>query len=151
MYERRLSNANKLLIEPIDRDAEDAVRGRDGYDFYGYRLRVEASRGGGRDGGDRFGGGYGGGGGGRGREQTLPRYHPDVNRSKGTGYRVLVKGLPRSASWQDLKVSSAPGRRGVGNCHHQGYVKPLKCNGYNHYVPAQCIFERRHDFRLLFC
>uniref|UniRef100_A0A915EUG8 RRM domain-containing protein n=1 Tax=Ditylenchus dipsaci TaxID=166011 RepID=A0A915EUG8_9BILA len=31
------------------RDAEDAVRGRDGYDFDGYRLRVEFTRGQGRE------------------------------------------------------------------------------------------------------
>ncbi|PWA67425.1 hypothetical protein CTI12_AA314830 [Artemisia annua] len=45
------------------RDADDAIRGRDGYDFDGHRLRVELAHGG----------------------------------------RVLVTGLPSSASWQDLK------------------------------------------------
>lgn len=83
------------------RDAEDAVRARDGYDYDGYRLRVEFPRGGGpgvrgggagRGGGDRFGGGGGGGArGGRG---------PPARRSD---YRVLVTGLPPSGSWQDLK------------------------------------------------
>lgn len=34
------------FVEYTDpRDAEDAVRGRDGYDFDGYRLRVEYTRG----------------------------------------------------------------------------------------------------------
>ncbi|VDM43182.1 unnamed protein product [Toxocara canis] len=90
------------------RDAEDAVRSRDGYDFYGYRLRVEFPRGvgprgpGGRPlyGNDRGhgssrrdSGSYGGGssrGGGTGRR---------------TNYRVIVTGLPVSGarSWQDLK------------------------------------------------
>ena len=31
----------------IDRDAEDAVYARDGYDYDGYRLRVEFPKGGG--------------------------------------------------------------------------------------------------------
>ena len=71
------------------RDAEDAVRGRDGYEFDGQRIRVEFPRGGrGRSGG--FGGG---GGGGRGRG-------PPPRRSE---YRVLVSGLPPTGSWQDLK------------------------------------------------
>lgn len=86
------------------RDAEDAVKARDGYDYDGYRLRVEFPRGGGpgsfRGGGrnsDRGGrggdGGGGGGGGGRSRG-------PQTKRSQ---FRVLVSGLPPSGSWQDLK------------------------------------------------
>lgn len=31
----------------LNRDAEDAVKARDGYDYDGYRLRVEFPRGGG--------------------------------------------------------------------------------------------------------
>uniref|UniRef100_A0A671WPJ6 RRM domain-containing protein n=1 Tax=Sparus aurata TaxID=8175 RepID=A0A671WPJ6_SPAAU len=58
------------------RDAEDAVYGRDGYDYDGYRLRVEFPRSG------RAGGGALG-----------PR----------SEYRVVVSGLPPSGSWQDLK------------------------------------------------
>ncbi|OWF39773.1 serine/arginine-rich splicing factor 1-like [Mizuhopecten yessoensis] len=85
------------------RDAEDAVRKRDGYNYDGYTLRVEFPRGargppsfGGGGGGDRGsfggrGGGGGGGGGGRG---------PPSRRSE---FRVLVSGLPSSGSWQDLK------------------------------------------------
>lgn len=99
------------------RDAEDAVRGRDGYYYDGYRLRVEFPKGkgprgvGGRllwdDGGDdpyfdpRRGGGdrdrrddRGGGGG------FLGRGAPPGRR---TGHRCLVTGLPPSGSWQDLK------------------------------------------------
>lgn len=80
-----------------ERDAEDAIRARNGYDYDGYRLRVEFSRGkdgsssgrpGSRDGfrdEGRRGGGRGGGGGRR------------------TEFRVIITGLPRSASWQDLK------------------------------------------------
>lgn len=92
-----------IIITATLRDAEDAVRGRDGYDFYGSRLRVEIAR------------GPGGGG---------PPPAPANFRGRGTGYRVLVKGLPQSASWQDLKVPSrtvvdTAGARllGVGRCH----------------------------------
>ncbi|KAK8614554.1 hypothetical protein V6N13_068354 [Hibiscus sabdariffa] len=71
------------------RDAEDAIRGRDGYDFGGQRLRVELAHGGrGRSSSDRHSS-YGGE---RGR-----------GPSKRSEYRVLVTGLPSSASWQDLK------------------------------------------------
>ncbi|XP_011211332.1 probable splicing factor, arginine/serine-rich 3 [Bactrocera dorsalis] len=81
------------------RDAEDAVKARDGYDYDGYRLRVEFPRGGGpgsfrgnrNDRNRNDGGGRGGGGGGRG---------PPTKRSQ---YRVMVTGLPSSGSWQDLK------------------------------------------------
>ena len=67
------------------RDAQDAARGRDGYDFYGNRLRVEMSRGA-RDRG--------------------PPPAPPTFRGRGTGFRVLIKGLPISASCKDLKVSA---------------------------------------------
>ncbi|XP_020538353.1 serine/arginine-rich-splicing factor SR34 isoform X2 [Jatropha curcas] len=72
------------------RDAEDAIRGRDGYDFDGHRLRVELAHGGrGHSSSDRHSS-YSGG---RGR-----------GVSRRSEYRVLVTGLPSSASWQDLKV-----------------------------------------------
>ncbi|XP_022757986.1 serine/arginine-rich-splicing factor SR34-like isoform X2 [Durio zibethinus] len=71
------------------RDAEDAIRGRDGYDFGGHCLRVELAHGGrGRSSLDRHTSHSGG----RGRG---PSRHSE--------YRVLVTGLPSSASWQDLK------------------------------------------------
>lgn len=70
------------------RDASDAVRGRDGYDFYGHRLRVEIAKGSAR-GGDRDRDRYS-----RSSREFRPRQ---------TGFRVTVKGLPMSASWQDLK------------------------------------------------
>lgn len=86
------------------RDAEDAVRGRDGYEVDGQRIRVEFPRGGrgGRSGGGGFGGGggggggYGGGGGGGGGGGR----GPPPRRSD---YRVMVSGLPPTGSWQDLK------------------------------------------------
>ncbi|KAM0827314.1 hypothetical protein ACQ4PT_054942 [Festuca glaucescens] len=72
------------------RDADDAIYGRDGYTFDGYRLRVELAHGG--------------------RGQS---YSHDPPRSFSSGrhggvsrrseYRVMVDGLPSSASWQDLK------------------------------------------------
>uniref|UniRef100_A0A7C8YKJ9 RRM domain-containing protein n=1 Tax=Opuntia streptacantha TaxID=393608 RepID=A0A7C8YKJ9_OPUST len=71
------------------RDAQDAIDGRDGYDFDGHRLRVELAHGG------------------RGHSSSTDRYssHSGGRRgvSKHTEYRVLVSGLPSSASWQDLK------------------------------------------------
>ena len=74
----------------ISRDAEDAVYARDGYDYDGYRLRVEFPKGGGGSfRGGRSDGGRGGGGRG-----------PPARRSQ---YRVTVTGLPPTGSWQDLK------------------------------------------------
>ncbi|CAN4101929.1 unnamed protein product [Withania somnifera] len=75
------------------RDADDAIRGRDGYDFDGHRLRVELAHGG------------------RGNSSSNDRYNGGHNSSrnnkfgapKRTEFRVLVTGLPHSASWQDLK------------------------------------------------
>jgi len=64
------------------KDAEDAVYARDGYDYDGYKLRVEFPKGG----GGSFRGGRGRG--------------PPAKRSQ---YRVLVTGLPPTGSWQDLK------------------------------------------------
>lgn len=63
------------------RDADDAVHARDGYDYDGYRLRVEFPRGGGPGG---FRGGRGGGD--RGRSSR----GPPARRSQ---FRVLVTGL----------------------------------------------------------
>ena len=90
------------------RDAEDAVYARDGYDYDGYRLRVEFPKGG----GGSFRGGMGGGRGGRGEptcylisKQIMNVYYmywlgPPARRSQ---YRVMVTGLPPTGSWQDLK------------------------------------------------
>ena len=61
---------------------------RDGYDYDGYRLRVEFPKGG----GGSFRGARGGGSG-RGRG-------PPARRSQ---YRVMITGLPPTGSWQDLK------------------------------------------------
>ncbi|KAJ7567907.1 hypothetical protein O6H91_01G011500 [Diphasiastrum complanatum] len=81
------------------RDAEDAIRGRDGYTFCGNRLRVELAHGGrgpaaSMDRHSSYNSGGGGSGGGGGRPGGVSR------RSE---YRVIITGLPSSASWQDLK------------------------------------------------
>ncbi|XP_030501604.2 serine/arginine-rich splicing factor SR34A isoform X1 [Cannabis sativa] len=83
------------------RDAEDAIRGRDGYNFDGCRLRVELAHGGsgrGPSSSDRRGG-YGGGGGSSGGGGGTGRF----GVSRHSEFRVIVRGLPSSASWQDLK------------------------------------------------
>ncbi|AEE28400.1 SERINE-ARGININE PROTEIN 30 [Arabidopsis thaliana] len=71
------------------RDADDAIYGRDGYDFDGCRLRVEIAHG-----GRRF-------------SPSVDRYSSSYSASRApsrrSDYRVLVTGLPPSASWQDLK------------------------------------------------
>lgn len=95
------------------RDAKDAVRSRDGYDYDGYKLRVEFPRGRERGPGGVFKGG---------RDDS--RYRPRSSAStKRSSYRVKVtgnskvlcvwandgyhgdflSGLPPSGSWQDLK------------------------------------------------
>lgn len=87
------------------RDAEDAIRGRDGYNFDGNRLRVEIAHGGRGPppaSVDRYsiyssGGGRGGGGS---ASENGGRAGGVSRRSE---YRVTVTGLPSSASWQDLK------------------------------------------------
>lgn len=78
----------------LSRDAEDAVKARDGYDYDGYRLRVEFPRGGGP-------GSYRGNrGNDRSRGEGRGNRGPVTKRSQ---FRVLVSGLPASGSWQDLK------------------------------------------------
>lgn len=86
------------------RDAQDAIRGRDGHEISGNRIRVELPQS-----KDRQytaasgGGGYRGGGGGT-RGQFSGR-----GRGRGGGpprrsdYRLLVSGLPPTGSWQDVK------------------------------------------------
>ncbi|CAD6272477.1 unnamed protein product [Miscanthus lutarioriparius] len=71
------------------RDAEDAIYGRDGYNFDGHRLRVELAHGG--RGPSSF--------------DRSSSYSSAGQRgaSKRSDYRVMVTGLPSSASWQDLK------------------------------------------------
>jgi arginine/serine-rich splicing factor 1/9 len=74
------------------RDADDAVYGRDGYDYDGYKLRVEFPRGG--------GGSFRGGRSGASSSSSSRNRGPPSRRSN---YRVMVTGLPPTGSWQDLK------------------------------------------------
>lgn len=71
------------------RDAEDALRGRDNYNFDGNYLRVEFAHGG------------------RGPPPSSDRNHShNSGRSvvpRQSDFRVYVSKLPASASWQDLK------------------------------------------------
>lgn len=81
------------FVEFMDpRDAEDAIKARDGYNYDGYTLRVEYPR----NSGNNSRGGYRGRPDGRGGGRGGPP-------SRRTQYRVLVSGLPTSGSWQDLK------------------------------------------------
>jgi len=73
------------------RDAEDAIRGRDGYEYDGARLRVEPANGGRREVRDA---------GARGARDSA-RYPRNI---RGTGdFTVEVSNLPPRVSWQDLK------------------------------------------------
>ncbi|KAH7676625.1 splicing factor arginine/serine-rich 1/9 protein [Dioscorea alata] len=89
------------------RDADEAIHGRDGYNFDGHRLRVELAHGG------------------RGHSSSFERHSSYSTSGGGRGgvsrhseYRVLVTGLPSSASWQDLKDHM---RRGGDVCFSQVY------------------------------
>lgn len=72
------SEVHEVMLTAIVlcRDSGDAVYERDGYDYDGYRLRVEFPRG-------------GRGGGGRGMGPPRTRYGPPSRRSD---YRVVVSG-----------------------------------------------------------
>ncbi|XP_015570460.1 serine/arginine-rich splicing factor SR30 [Ricinus communis] len=82
-------------------NAEEAIRGRDGYNFNGCRLRVELAYGGRKHSTPGHGG----------RKHSFPGRHYNTcsgisenhGPSKHSDHRVLVTGLPSSASWQDLK------------------------------------------------
>lgn len=79
-------------------DAEDAVRGRDGYKYDGFRLRCEFSKGERRNGADR-------------RDDRRDNRREDRRDDRRRGattvrrsdYAVIVKNLPRGCTWQDLK------------------------------------------------
>ena len=101
----KLCNDKVNIIRPCHpSDADDAIRSRNGYDFEGYRLRVERCRGG-RDrdrsppryGGSSYYRGRGRGGGDRGGGR-----HPNIPRR--SDYRVKVGGLPPTGSWQVLQL-----------------------------------------------
>lgn len=77
-------NFPHVHVHSLCRDAQEAARRRDGYEFGGSRLRVEVAKGGNET-------------------QSAPRAAYRAPRGA-AGYRILIKGLPKSASWQDLKV-----------------------------------------------
>lgn len=101
----------------MSRDADDAIKARDGYTFDGYKIRVELPRsskrpggGGGRGGGGDYGysGGYqrsnrGFSGGGGGGDRGGGGRGGFSRGSKPKGYQLLVSGIPSTGSWQDLK------------------------------------------------
>ncbi|KAH0938866.1 hypothetical protein HID58_006327 [Brassica napus] len=97
------------------RDADDAIHGRDGYDFDGHSLRVELAHGGRRSSNDARSS-YGGAsrdGGDRGRGPSRrSEFRVSIHCT------VLVSGLPSSASWQDLKDHM---RKGGEVCFSQVY------------------------------
>ena len=89
----------------LKRDACDAVKDRDGYNYDGYTLRVEFPRGSGPGGSGEYsggggGGGYHGGGGGRGRDfgggggggGGFGRGRGGGPPSRRSEFRVLVSG-----------------------------------------------------------
>lgn len=97
-----------------ERDADDAIFGRNGYNFDGYRLRVERCRGGRDRSPPRHGSSYYRGGrprGGRGSDRGGDRggdrgddrggRFPHIPRR--SEFRVKIAGLPSTGSWQDVK------------------------------------------------
>jgi len=97
------------FVEYYDyRDAEDAIRRRDGYTFAGKRLRVEVagrSGRGGRDGdrdGDRGRDRGRDRDGDRGRDRDRERKPKRELTLKRSDFGIIVENLPKS-SWQDLK------------------------------------------------
>ena len=97
---------------PLFRDAEDAVHSRDGYDYDGYKLRVEFPRG--KERGP--GGAFTSGGRSRGRGPPARRSQYRVTVSGNSSSLSLccrtifihlflwwLPGLPPTGSWQDLK------------------------------------------------
>jgi len=77
------------------RDAADAVHGRNGYNFDGYRLRVEHPRDN-RDNRNTFS---------RPPRQQYNSYsfRHGAPPSRRTEHRIIISGLPPTGSWQDLK------------------------------------------------
>merc|ERR1712048_1015177 len=112
------------------RDADDAVYARDGYDYDGYKLRVEFPRGGGgsfrgRSGGSSRSGGRG----------------PPARRSD---YRVRVTGLPPTGSWQDLKDHM---REAGDVCYSDVFKDGSGVVEYNRYEDMKYALRKLDDSR----
>ncbi|XVF00731.1 hypothetical protein REPUB_Repub04eG0026700 [Reevesia pubescens] len=117
-------------------DAEDAIKGRDGYNFDGCRIRVELAHGGRGQSSRRGYGGYGGGGGGGGGRFGVS------HRSE---FRVVVRGLPSSASWQDLKDHM---RKAGDVCFAEVYRDGDEAMGlvdYTNYDDMKCAIRQLDD------
>ncbi|XP_047981688.1 serine/arginine-rich splicing factor SR30-like isoform X4 [Salvia hispanica] len=114
------------------RDADDAIHGRDGYDFDGCRLRVELAHGG------RGSSSYD-------RHSSHNSGSSRGGASKHSDYRVLVTGLPSSASWQDLKDHM---RRAGDVCFSQVYRERDGMRGvvdYNNYDDMKYAIRKLDD------
>ncbi|MFS7996755.1 putative RNA recognition motif domain, nucleotide-binding alpha-beta plait domain superfamily [Helianthus anomalus] len=117
------------------RDADDAIRGRDGYDFDGHKLRVELAHGS------------------QGSSSYKDRYssHSSGRGGRGGGvsrrsdYRVLVTGLPSSASWQVLKDHM---RRAGDVCFSQVFREGSGTTGivdYTNYDDMKYVIRKLDD------
>eukprot|EP00111_Clytia_hemisphaerica_P016393 TCONS_00048539-protein len=82
------------------RDADDAVYGEDGKRFDGNRIKVQFPRGTPRDSSGR---GRGSSRGGRGPPGGSRGGRGGRGPPSRTDHRIIVSGLPKSGSWQDLK------------------------------------------------
>jgi arginine/serine-rich splicing factor 1/9 len=76
-------------------DAVDAIKGRDGVMFEGQRLRVEMSRQTAEAPGHSGHSGFG--------VPAIPLRLPPARDLRRSEHRIIVSGLPPSASWQDVK------------------------------------------------
>ncbi|VAH06658.1 unnamed protein product [Triticum turgidum subsp. durum] len=110
------------------RDADDAIYGRDGYDFDGYKLRVELAHGG------------------KGPSFDRPNSYTSSGRRgalRRSDYRVIVTGLPSSASWQDLKDHM---RRAGDVCFSDVYPEAGAITGIVEYTNYE---DMKHAIRKL--
>ena len=92
------------MIEASLREADEAIRGGDSREFFGARLKVERT-------------------GLKKRRQQAYMGSGPPSRSE---WRVIVVGLPRNASWQDLKDHMrAAGRVGYAMIEDDGVSQYL--------------------------
>lgn len=137
----RNSNGTAYAFVEFDdpRDAEDAVYDRDGYKFCGDRLRVEFT----------------------GERRPRKTIGNSGGPPKRTDYRVVVTGLPQSASWQDLKdhmrkagpVGYANIEHGIGVVEYENgddmewALRKLDRSEFKNIFHCCCIRVRRDGWR----